>query len=454
MKIALIMCNDMHADLEKANILLAKIPNSDITTDYTIADVIIIYACAFGSNKSYSVKVIADVRMNAKSDAKVIVTGCLAQVFRKDLEYIPNIQVKSFGELLKCFEKKDETTSKSIRQNTVIISEGCLYKCSYCVYPKVCGGKYKSKPIEQIIDEVRVLNETESTICISGAQETSEYGVDLYKKPQISRLMAQIAEEFPNTKFIIGWYNPSRLGNIVQTIINHDNISEIMLHIEHNDPEILRKMNRSYDIVSISDYLRILREKRPDLIISTEVIVGFPGETDEKFDNLVLYLSQGYFDDIAVASYEKVEGTNAAKMNDQVPKEVANKRMEVIQKRFNATCYPAPSAEEESETINDIYLKAYYLLKGMPKKVLNNEAMQKYSNIAGVDTKSKLEFEKEFEKIVSIISNARDELASKRAKKYLTTVYTKEILTFANEIIQGGAFKPGFKSKAKNILIE
>ena len=69
--------------------------------------------------------------------------------------------------------------------------------------------------------------------------------------------------------------------------------------------------------------LEFFGKKRPDLIISTEVIVGFPGETDEKFDNLVLYLSQGYFDDIAVASYEKVEGTNATKMNDQVPKEVA-----------------------------------------------------------------------------------------------------------------------------------
>ena len=94
------------------------------------------------------------------------------------------------------------------------------------------------------------------------------------------------------------------------------------------------------------------------------------------------------------------------------------------------------------------------MFKKMPAKILTDEFIQKYSNIAGVDTKVKFEFEKEFEKIVTIISNSRDDLACTRAKKYLASVYTNEVLEFVNEIIEMGAFKQGFKTKAKNILIE
>ncbi len=453
MKIALVMCNDMHADLEKANILLAKIPQSNITTDYTIADVIIIYTCAFGSNRAYSVRVIADVKMHAKPDAKVIVTGCLTKIYREDLEYIPGIQVVDFNNVIKYFENNN-SRKKSIKQNTVIISEGCLQQCSYCVYPKLCKSEYKSKPKEQVIEEVKDLYSTESTICISGAQETALYGIDLYNHRAFGELMEIIAKKFPNSQFIIGWFHPNYLKDIISVIKENENISEIMLHIEHNDREILKAMNRQYNIDELTNNILLLRKCRPDLIISTEVIVGFPGETDEKFTNLVKYLSQGYFDDVAVATYEKVDGTPASKMSNQVPKEVANRRMEVIRKEFNATCYPAPNAEEESETISDTYLKAYYMFKKMPAKILTDEFIQKYSNIAGVDTKVKFEFEKEFEKIVTIISNSRDDLACTRAKKYLASVYTNEVLEFVNEIIEMGAFKQGFKTKAKNILIE
>ena len=453
MKIALVMCNDMHADLEKANLLLSRISHGDIVTDYTIADTVIVYACAFGKFKSYSVKVIADVRIHAKPNATVIVTGCLAQLCYEDLIGIPGIQVQSFDRLLASFDQI-ESMHKVIRQNTIIISEGCCHRCTYCVYPQFCG-IYKSKPIEQILEEIRDIYDTESTICISGAQETSDYGIDLYHYQAFPQLMKKILDEFPKSQFVIGWFHPSGLSNdLVQTIIEHKNISEIMLHIQHNDSEILKAMNRQYQIEDITTKLERIKQSRPDLIISTEIIVGFPGETDEKFSSLVDYLSRGYFDDIAVASYEKVEGTKAAKMTNQVPKEVAHKRMEIIHEKFNATCYEAPNAEEESETIIDTYLQAYYMLKNMPNKMLTDETMQKYSLIAGVDTLEKFNFDGEFEKIISIISNSRDELACTRAKRILASTYTKEVLEIAYRIIQESDLKPGFKSRAQKILIE
>ena len=133
-KVAVILVNDMHMDLENANKLLNHIYanyNYEVVCDYTIADIIIIMTCAFGK-KNLSIRTIADVQLNSSADSEIIVTGCLANF--KELQYIPYVTVKPFFEVLDFF---GNVSSKSIvqflPQNKVIISEGCKYKCSYCV---------------------------------------------------------------------------------------------------------------------------------------------------------------------------------------------------------------------------------------------------------------------------------------------------------------------------------
>lgn len=348
MKVALVLCSDMHMDIDKANTLMCSCSKHEWLEDYTLADTIIIMTCAFGIKKDYSMLVIADVLKHAKQGSRIIATGCLAKLNKAELEAIPHLEVKSFNSVLQML--KDSSSSlqaksytPKIRQNTVIISSGCLKKCSYCVYPLI-EEKYKSKPMEDILSEVSILQQTEPVIYITGAQETSDYGVDLYGTRKFSYLLGQICVKFPNTLFVIGWFNPDGLTDDVVSIIEkYKNIIHIMLHMQHNDNNILRNMHRPCFEVTESKIKR-LHSVRPDIQISTEVIVGFPGETEEIFNRLVDYLEENMelFHDIGVASYEPVMNTLAATLTNLPDYSVRQRRMEIIRKKFNATAYPAP----------------------------------------------------------------------------------------------------------------
>lgn len=452
-KVALIICNDMHMDIENANCLLNRISqneNYEIVCDYTIADIVIIQTCGFGSNKMYSMHVIADVRINAPC-AIVIVTGCLTKICSKELEKIPNIVVKPFKELLTFFAQETlMSLEQAIPQNRVIISEGCLHKCSYCVYPQIVD-KYKSKSIEEILAEIEKLYDTESTIYITGAQETSDYGVDLYGKRSFADLLKRILSKFPNSNYVIGWFNPDGLTQeVVSLICKNENIVEIMLHIQHCDSNILKAMNRP-TIETIEPKIRKLKKHRPDLVISTEVIVGFPGETEESFNKLVEYLSKGYFEDIGVASYEAVQGTKAAVLSNQVPLEIKEKRMKTIKERFGATCYPAD--EESSKSVIEEYIKAYEILKNRPKNILKER--QTYNNVAGVDTRAKIEeFGNHLRFVLECVTSSRSDFDFKKNKKILEETYTQEAKEIFYRVILCGSFKEAIKERSKKLLLD
>lgn len=364
MKIALILCSDMHMDIDQANTLMSKYPKHEYVTDYTKADMVIIMTCAFGAKKAYSMFVIAEVLKNANQGAKVIATGCLAKLNKTELEAISELTVKSFEEvvhILSTAPSSDPTNVvKKILQNVVIISSGCLKKCSYCVYPLIAG-EYKSKPIEDIIAEVSILAKIEPIVYITGAQETSDYGVDLYGTHKFASLLDQICSTFPNLLLGIGWFNPDGLSDdVINVIETHKNIVHIMLHTQHNNNDILRNMHRP-PIEITECKIKKLHSVRPDIKISTEVIVGFPGETEEIFNGLVNYLEENrdLFQDIGVASYEPVIGTTAATLPNLPEYSVRQKRMEIIQVQFNATAYPAP---KDFKPLLSSYLEACCLL--------------------------------------------------------------------------------------------
>lgn len=451
-KIAIILCNDMHMDIEKANVLvnyISKNNNYIIVTDYKEADVIIIYTCAFGSNKMYSIRVIADIMCNALETSTVIVTGCLTKICSNELKKIPNIIVMSFKELLNCLSQEAIVPLVNmIPQNKVVISDGCLHKCSYCVYPLLVD-KYKSKTIEQILYEVEKLYSTESTIYITGAHETSDYGIDLYGKRSFSILIEKIVTKFPNCNYVIGWFNISGLtDDVISVIGKYKNITGIMLHIQHVNEEILKAMNRP-TFKDTDEKIQKLRAIRKDLQLFTEVIVGFPGESEAKFQELVDYLSKGYFSDIGVASYEAVLGTKASLLENQVPKDIKNSRMNYIKEKFLATCYPAD--EHSSESITNEYNFAYEALSKMPRNILCNP--QKYNKIAGIDTRAKMEdFEYHLNIALQCVISSRSEFDIAKNKKFLEGRYTFEARKLFCAVIQNGDFKPGIKERAKELF--
>lgn len=451
-KVALVLCNNMHMDIANANIILNHITKSneyEVVCDYTIADVIVILTCAFGPKKMDSMRIIADVRLNAIQEAKVIVTGCLTKIAGDELKDIPNIEVKTFEETISLFSGKCKI-DRIIPQNKVIISTGCLHKCSYCVYPMI-EPSYKSKPVEKILKEIGQMYDSESTIYLTGAQETSDYGIDLYGSRKFSELMEQILEKYPKCDYVIGWFHPAGLTEKVMSILtNNKNITEIMLHIQHISDEILHNMNRCSSFKKIEEKIRKLKELRPDLSISTEVIVGFPGETDKQFEELVKFLGKGYFSDIGVASYEAVSGTKAAQLPNQIDVTEKKKRLEIIKSKFSATCYPAD--EHSSDSIIDEYLKSRYVLQKLPKNIFKPEKRQKYEMIAGTDVTEKLNFDIHFARIFRQLSEARSEFDQKCFKEK-TAIYTDEMKKICYEIIFLGNFKPALKERAKKLLL-
>ena len=452
-KIAVVMCNDMHMDIERSNVLLNHIIQNgsyEVVCDYTIADIVIIQTCAFGEKKKYSVQVIADVRANACSDAKVIVTGCLLSINNEELDALPGIEVKSFEELISIFQQtKTDFVSKIVPQNRVIISEGCLKKCSYCVYPMICG-KYKSKSIEDILIEVESLYDTETTIYLTGAQETSDYGIDIYGKPSFPNLLQKACTQFPNCNYVIGWFHPTGLTDeMISVISRNKNVVEIMLHIQHISNPILKSMNRpSFEFTD--GKIQKLRELRPDLIISTEVIVGFPGETQLEFENLVAYLEKGYFNDIGVASYEQVLDTPASIMENKIPLEIRQQRLNFIKDKFGACVYPTSNNYEMS--VIEEYIKAYSFFETLPRTILNDS--QKYNCIAGIDTKTKLNLEDVLQEVSEYISITRSEFDFQRNGSYLKEKYTLESRSLFYSIFENGNFKEGIKLKAKKLLLD
>ena len=445
MKIALVICNDMHMDIANANIILnnIKAEGHEVVCDYTIADIVIVLTCAFGPNKMYSMRVIADVRMNAKKDAKIIVTGCLTKICLEDLRNIPGIEVKPFD------VKPINETKNFVPQNKVIISTGCLHKCSYCVYPMIVD-QYKSKTMEDVLHEIGELYSSESTIYITGAQETSDYGVDIYGKRKFAELMQKILENYPDCQYVIGWFHPAGLTEeLVSTIIENKNITEIMLHIQHVSDEILFNMNRT-KFRDFEEKIKRLKLLRPDLVISTEVIVGFPGETEQNFKELVNTLEKGYFSDIAVASFEAVEGTKASKLPNQISFYEKERRMIYIKKHFSATCYI--SDENSSGSIIDEYLKTVSVLEKLPRNILVPEKRQKYNLIAGIDTNEKFAFNKHFNYVVGKIIAARSDFDIKNARESFE-IYTDETKKMFYEIIKNGDFKQALKDRARVLLL-
>lgn len=455
-KISLVMCNDMHMDIEQANEILSCIynnPRYQITSDYTKADIIIIMTCAFGTGKEYSMYVIADIQQNCKQDATIIVTGCLVKINSYELQAISGIVIIKTISEIKEFLGECKPNVKLIPQNKVIISSGCLKRCSYCVYPLITGN-YVSKPIEAVMKEVESLYESEITIYISGGLETSDYGIDLYGTHKFPDLLGSICSQYPNCNYVIGWFHPAGLTDeLLSVIAKHKNIAEIMVHIQHVNRQILHNMNRpSFDFTN--ERLLKLKDLRPDIMISTEVIVGFPGETEKEFEELVRYLDKGLFQDIGVASYEPVLGTKAATLPNIPSLETRNERMEYIGNRYHCTTYSAPKSC--LEPVLESYMKACNHFYRLPKMIKTPKARQKYKYIAGVDTKAKEpeQFGMILAQIFKEIVNARDELAIARMKKYMSETYTLEFRQYVYQVFKQSNLKTAMLKKAKVILFE
>ena len=320
-----------------------------ITLDENESDIIIINTCSFIADaEKESVRSILEMINLGK---KVIVTGCLSQKhatelknaipeicalvgttdFTKIIDVIKKIEQDNFVEEVSpnpnfIYPENVERQQITMGASSYIkIADGCNYRCGYCIIPYL-RGNYNSRKIENIVDEAKKLVKKGVTEIILVAQDTTAYGIDLYKKPMLAELLKEL-DKIENLGWIrIMYAYPTQMNTeLLKTIANSEKIVKyIDIPLQHSHPEMLKLMNRPD--IDYRPMIKNIRKHIPDVSIRTAFIVGYPGETEEHFEHLCEFVKDMQFDKMGVFIYSREKGTPSYSMKPQVKKQIAKQR--------------------------------------------------------------------------------------------------------------------------------
>lgn len=327
----------------------------EITDEPAAADVIIVNTCGFiDAAKEESILTILEMAGYKSGGAKLIVTGCLGQRYGRELTgEIPEIDaVVGTGSWHRITEAVDAVLAgqkllwtaeqgapvAAARLLTtpsytayVKIAEGCDHHCTYCVIPSLRGG-LRSRPIADVVAEVRRLAQQGVKEVNLVAQDVTSYGRDRQGSPMLAELLAAL-DEIEELVWIrlLYCYPHYFTDQLLEVIARGRHICHyIDLPLQHGNDEILRRMGRPDSMADIKKLLRKIRARIPDVALRTSFIVGFPGETAEHFQTLLDFVQEARFDRVGVFTYSQEEGTPAATMPGQVPEEVKQERYHTL----------------------------------------------------------------------------------------------------------------------------
>lgn len=320
---------------------------------------VVINTCGFiESAKQEAIETIFEV-VRLKEEGKVgkiIVCGCLAERYQQDIaEELPEVDgflgVGSFqrigdalervlnGERVIWFDGKENLQLEGPRVRTspkhtayVKIADGCNNRCAYCCIPDIRGA-YRSRPIENIVEECKAAVHEGCKELILIAQDTTNYGVDLYGARCLPRLLKEVLKIEGLQWLRLLYLYPDKIGDELIDLFAADNalLPYIEMPIQHGVGSVLKRMNRPGDEQSLLALLAKLRARIPNLTLRTTLIVGFPGETEEEFEQLCNFIRQAEFDKLGVFPYYREEDTPAYDFADQVEEEVKLKRADVVE---------------------------------------------------------------------------------------------------------------------------
>ena len=313
--------------------------------DVIHGDIAVVNTCGFiGDAKEESINMILEL-CNLKEEGelnRVYVMGCLSERYLEELgQEIPQVD-KFYGKFnwSELLHDLGETYNPELRNHRVLttpphhayikISEGCNRKCAYCAIPIITGA-HVSRPIEEILDEVALLvNEGVKEFNII-AQELTFYGVDLYKKQMLPELIERMAK-IPGVEWIRLHYGyPTHFPmDLLRVMRENTNVCKyIDIALQHISDNMLTRMHRNTTKQETLDLLTALRQEVPGICIRTTLMVGFPGETEEDFNELLEFTRQVRFDRMGAFAYCEEEGTFAANnYKDDVPEEVKQDRLD------------------------------------------------------------------------------------------------------------------------------
>ncbi|MBU1088893.1 MiaB/RimO family radical SAM methylthiotransferase [Patescibacteria group bacterium] len=303
--------------------------------DYRKSDLVIINSCIVretAENRVYGL--INNIRKLGKNRPKVLLSGCLARLLLQNKKKLGKIK-NNFPEIsrIKVFEG---FSAQEDDRALISISNGCNNFCSYCIVP-FCRGREKSKNFKKIIKEVdRHIKEGVEKILLVG-QNVNSYGADFDKTSSFFKLLEKIAKKkLKNISFISS--NPWDFSDeLIEVISKYKNIDRLIhLPLQSGDDEILKKMKRPYTSKEYLSLVRKIRKRIKGVRFSTDIIVGFPGETKKAFKNTVELCKKVGFEIAYLNKYSPRRGTLAAKLyEDNVPMKIKKKRWKVLEKLIN-----------------------------------------------------------------------------------------------------------------------
>jgi len=323
----------------------------DATPNFQKADLIVLNTCVVRQSAENKVMgMLGYLRgiKKSKSDLTILVTGCFVNAEKEDLKkYFPHIdsffKPGAYQEIVDWIQSNRPVVQKKkiLPQNNkniaptayVPIIQGCNNFCSYCIVP-YRRGREKSRSLGEIVDEISELVKNGVKEVILVGQNVNSYGHDLPKHPDLSKLLGVLnsIDGLVRIRFLTN--HPKDMNfKLIESIACLNKVCEhITLPLQSGDDNILKAMNRGYTMDQYCDLIDTIRSNIPQIALSTDVIVGFPGETEEQFSHTLDLIKKIRFDSVHVAAYSSREGTMASKnFEDSIHPEVKKERFEVIE---------------------------------------------------------------------------------------------------------------------------
>jgi ribosomal protein S12 methylthiotransferase len=310
------------------------------------AEIVIINTCGFiESAKQESIDMIlqyADAKDQGKVD-KLYVTGCLSQRYGGDLgKEIPQVDsffgTRDLPRLLKTLKAdyKSELLGERLLTTPshfayLKIAEGCDRPCSFCAIP-LMRGKHRSTPMEQLVTQAEGLAAKGVKELLLIAQDLTYYGVDIYKKRNLDELVNKLADVEGIEWVRLHYAYPSGFPmEVIDTIKNHPNVANYLdIPLQHGSTKMLKSMRRGITREKTTELIRAIREISPEIAIRTTLIAGYPGETQEDFEEMRDWVEEMQFERLGIFTYSHEENTHAFTLEDDVPEEVKHARAEEI----------------------------------------------------------------------------------------------------------------------------
>ena len=382
-KVALISLGCAKNLVDSENILGLLLKNHyEIVSNKEEADILIINTCGFiESSKKESIDVILD---NINKKQKVVVTGCLVNRYIDELKkeipevdlWIPIRDYAKFNVLLKTLDN-NITNFEGLNDDYRLVStgsysaylkigEGCSNCCSYCAIPLI-RGPYVSRPFESVIKEAKKLANEGYKELIVLEQDTTRYGLDLKEKKTIVDLLKELVA-IPGLEYVrlLYLYPDEITDELIELIAKEEKLTPYFdIPIQHSEDTILKAMNRRGDKAYLTSLFNKIRNKIPNAILRTTIMVGFPGETEKDFNNLLKFIEDIKFDHLGAFKYSREEGTTSYNFPHQVREATKQRRLEAVMELQQKISY-----EQNKKHIDEVMTglvvgkeNDYYLLR-------------------------------------------------------------------------------------------